>query len=118
MNKRAALLNELILLKRPISQIMHELGPFGWDSDVDLVQLQKQHVSDLLGRFIEGDANVSAAIVRAWAEAIEGREDIGFEDGSEELLKRTIFELANPEISQSLTPARAKQLLDQLGINA
>ena len=88
MNKRAALLYELIQYRRPISQVIHELGPFGWDSDVDLAYLKKQQVCDLLARFIEGDANVSASDVRDWAEAIEGREDIGFEDGAEELLKK------------------------------
>jgi hypothetical protein len=96
---------------------MHELRPFGWDSDVDLAHLTKQHFCDLLARFIEGDANVSASVVRDWAEAIEGREDIGFEDGAEELLKKTVFELANPEINQPLTLASAKELLNQLRVD-
>jgi hypothetical protein len=47
---------------------------------------------------------------RQWAEALEGREDVGFEDGHEEKLKQFIFELANPELCESVTPVRAATL--------
>jgi len=112
---RATLLGELVRLDRPVDRIVHEIGAFGWDSDVELFLLEKQHIRNVLARFLKGDADVSATIVRDWAEAIEGRDDIGFEDGSEELLKTILFDLANPAITVSLTRSTAEEFLRRLG---
>jgi hypothetical protein len=118
MRNRAAILGELICLDRPVDQIVPELAAFGWDSDVELVRLDKQHIRKVLERFIKGEAGFSARDVQAWAEAIEGRDDIGFEGGAEGLLKRIIFDLANPEITLKLTPPVAKEFLNLLASNA
>ncbi len=66
----------------------------------------------MLMKFLKGSATGSA--VQAWAEAIESRDDVGLEPGSQEILKQTLFELANPDLTRKLTPILAQKLIDDL----
>lgn len=53
------------------------------------------------------DNEISIKELNEWANVIEMRDDIGFED---EEVKQLIFELANPEINEELTFARLKSI--------
>jgi hypothetical protein len=112
MRRRAELLWELLSFKRPAGEIVRDLAPFGWDSDEELVVLTPGHLGAVLERFVAG--TLTADDTSSWAEAIEGRDDIGLQKGFEPLLKQLLFELANPDITEELTLRRAETLIRDL----
>jgi len=112
MRSRVDLLAELLNLKRPASEVTKELAPLGWDSDEELVVLTREHLGAVLQRFVLGTLNADET--SSWAEAIEGRDDIGLQKAFEPLLKQLLFELANPDITQELTLLRAETLIRDL----
>jgi hypothetical protein len=77
------------------------------------VHLSIAHVRNVLLGFLT--SRFSAEEVEGWANTIESREDIGFEAPNQKVLKETIFELANPALTQRLTRERAIDLLKVLG---
>jgi hypothetical protein len=103
------MLNRLLLRDESIETLMGKISSLGWDSDVELVTLTRDHVANALVSFSNGECEASD--VEAWAEAIEGRDDIGLESGHEERLKRIVFEIANPEVSGELSAERAGEWL-------
>jgi hypothetical protein len=112
MHKRAELLLELLAPRRPINLITAELARFPWDSDSELVILNRNHLRAMLGTFIADQMTVVE--IEAWAEAIEGRDDVGFESEHEELLKTIIFELSTQDLGAPLTRTRAERLINEL----
>ena len=109
---RVESLQSLLKLNQPLSQILPSLSTFGWDSDRELVTLERQHVITVLRRYLSGE--LSESCVEDWANAIEGREDVGAESGFENLLSEVIYRLANPLLTHSLSKGFAKDQLEQL----
>jgi hypothetical protein len=109
MNKRQELLLDLLELKRPIKEIAAALSTYPWDSDSELVLLTPGGISEILRRYVDG--NVTAGDVEHWANAIEGRDDIGIKPGA---TRAILHELANPVLTQPLTPSRATVLFAML----
>jgi len=107
---RARLVGELLSYERPVRDVLADLAVYGWDSDEPLAELKESHIRNVLSRYIQ--AKLSAAQLEEWANAIECREDIDYEPSSPQ--GEAIFELANPELTAQLTPARAEQLLQGL----
>lgn len=112
MRDRADVLRDLLEARRPIDELVRELSQHEWDCEQELVLLQPSHLASILDAYLTGSR--TAAEVRSWAEAIECREDIGFDPAREDMLKDGIFELANPDISGALTHGVARELLDKL----
>ena len=112
MNTRIQLLNSLLKFDKPLSEILPVLNSFSWDSKQSLVILQRQHIVNILQRYLNG--KLSASDVENWANAIEVREDIAEEDNFADILDEVIFDLANPLLSRSLSPDSAKEYLAQL----
>lgn len=81
---------DLIELRRPIYAAVDAVGHLDWDSDEDLVVLTGEHVRALLRMYERG--TVSAAEVRAWAETLECREDVGYEPDHGDELRDFLFE--------------------------
>ena len=73
------------------------------------MQLHRADMEHLLSLY--GQGAVSASEVEAWANAIEGREDIEVADA---LSKDLLHELANPLLTQPLSVVRVKFLLSRL----
>jgi len=111
---RVGLLAELLGYERPIGDVLADLAPYGWDSDETLADLKDSHVRHVLARYLQ--TGFSTTQVEEWANAIECREDIGYEPNSPE--GDVIFELANPDMTAQLNPARAEQLLLLLSGNS
>jgi len=109
---RQDILNSLINFDRPLPHIEHELSDFSWDVDFDLVTLKKRHIIDALTKYI--NEIVSSQEIEQWANLIEGREDIKYEEGSEETIKEAIFELANPTLVQPISDSSAKEMIIRL----
>jgi hypothetical protein len=113
MISRAELLSDLLEASRPMDELGRELKALVWDSDDELVVLTPDHLKSVLVRYVGGQ--LSGDYVSAWAEAIEGRDDIGIEETSREKLSSMIFELANQRINRRLSPILASRFIQELG---
>ncbi len=111
--RRQRVLTSIIELDGELLEHVAELRKLGWDSEADLVTLTREHARRLLDRYMKHE--LDDASCRVWAEALEAREDVGFEEEHGDVLKQFIFELANPELFESLTPTRAETLKATLG---
>ncbi len=113
---RADVLRDLVALNRPLGELHDELSRFQWDSENELVVLRRDHVVSALGRFLAG--GLTAAHVEEWANAIEGRDDIGIDESDAGNLNEILFGLANPKLEAALTMEQAKVLLRVLDEDA
>ena len=111
---RHTMLNHLLNYDADLANTIQALMALGWDAPGALVTLQRTHLSNVLRRYLQGA--LSEEHVEAWANAIEGREDIDYAPGDASLLADMIFTLANPLLSTSLTHASAQQWLVQLEV--
>lgn len=112
MMNRVDLLELLLQFAQPLSEIVSPLNTFGWDSDSALVILDRQQVASVLRRYLSGE--LSPSDVENWANAIEGREDVGYESGFEEVIDKVIYELANPLLTRPLSNDSGREWLTQL----
>ena len=108
MDERTKSLESLLTLNQPLDEIRSALASFPWDSESELVTLSLAHVGSVLARYLRN--NLSEKDLEDWANALELREDIGFEPPTENVLKEIIHELANPSLTQPLTRQRALEL--------
>lgn len=111
---RTEILKNLIFYSQPLDSTKSLLETFGWNSDEDLVILTADHITRILEQFLNG--RIDAQQVEDWANAIEGREDIGFESETHDVVQEVVFELANPLLTQALTPARAEYWIGRLRV--
>ena len=109
--ERRNILIELIEWRQPISQLTALMRSVPWDSDREVVQLTQAHILDVLRRFEAGLC--SPAEVEDWANLIECREDIAHQT---EQVTEAIYVLANPILTDPLTPALADQLRADLAL--
>jgi hypothetical protein len=106
-DRRIQALLDVIRLRQPVEQAAAALADFPWwDSDEELVELTRSDAMRLLTAYT--DHALSADDCRRWAEALEGRDDVGLQPGAGDALKDLLFELSTPEITESLTPQRAQ----------
>ena len=109
LGERAEALGDLIEFRRPVVEAASALAAFPWDSP-ELVKLTRQQLADAVGRCWEG--TISTEDLRAWAEALDGREDVSFEVGGVDL-RGVLFELATPELFGDVKSTMA-ELLERL----
>jgi hypothetical protein len=102
---RVAALEDLVSLRLPPAEAKRRLHAFGWDSDDELVALTRGDLIHVLDEYLLG--SLTDEEVGLWANAVEGRDDIGFEEDFEAVIKDMVFQLATPEITTPLTPAAA-----------
>ncbi|RJQ80329.1 hypothetical protein D5S17_07620 [Pseudonocardiaceae bacterium YIM PH 21723] len=95
--RRTEALLDLLELRVPLAQALKELATFGFAYDVDLCLIELRHVRGVVAAFVDG--RLSADDCRDWADALEIREDVGFGEHGEELMKEFVFRVANPEIN-------------------
>jgi hypothetical protein len=112
MTTKKELLTMLIDAPSDLRVIAAALGKFAWDSDVTLVTLTREHMQRVLQRYHSGE--ISSSQLESWANAIEGREDIGFEPGCENLLNEIIYQLANPLLTEAINVNTVSRLRDRL----
>jgi hypothetical protein len=103
---RVNALRRLLEGAAPLDETLEAIGALPWDSDEELVTLTPEHVIKMLERFLSGELTTSD--LEQWANAIEGRDDIGLEPTAADALKEAIFDLANPSLQGSMTPASAQ----------
>lgn len=112
--RRRDLLEKLVQFDPSMALAMGGPALDWWDPTPDgpTVVLTGEHARNVLVRFQEGA--LSSAVVEAWANAIESREDIDFSDENADVLEELIFELANPLLTEALDSSRASSWIDRL----
>ncbi|WP_431065027.1 hypothetical protein [Methylotuvimicrobium sp.] len=108
MKARIVVLDALISFRYSIEQLKRDLSHFPWDSEEELVEVKLSDVTSVLQRYIDGLLKKEELI--EWANTIECRDDIGFENGFYDVLKETIYVLANPEINEPLDKNKATEM--------
>ena len=108
---RVELLNSLLKFEQPLSEILPLLNSFEWDSEKELILLNKRHIVEIIQRYLDG--KLSSSEVEDWANAIEGREDIEYERDCEQMIDDAIYELANPLLTRSLSADSAREWLEK-----
>ncbi len=109
MRNRSEILLDIINLTGNLNDLQTELSQYPWDIEVPIVTLNKSHLINVIEKCMNGDFNFEQT--ENWANAIESREDVEFEN---EQIEETIFELANPELYGKLTRKRLKELVSYL----
>jgi hypothetical protein len=112
MNTHHQLLNSLLKLDRPLTDILIPLNALGWDNPQTFVTLKPQHITQILQSYL--NHQITELKVENGANAMESREDIATENNENELLEQIIFDLANPFLTNPLTPQLAHHYLTQL----
>jgi hypothetical protein len=95
-----------------VRAIVRELARFPWDSSRELVKLTGAQAVDVLERYLSN--GISAEELEAWADALEGREDVSYESDREDAIKDLLFEFANPDIMGPATADRAQEWIARL----
>lgn len=105
-------LNKLINFNQPLSEIISSLNTFNWDSEQELIILKRQHIIQILNRYLADE--ISQKDIENWANSIESREDIGYKETHQELLQDIIYELANPYLTEPLSLELAQKIKRKL----
>jgi hypothetical protein len=109
---RKDLLVKLIRFSEPIDSLNKSLSHYSWDSEIDLVVIEKIHVIEVLNRYLMGELNNTD--LEKWASAIECREDIEFEFKNKKTIKDIIFNLANPSLTGLITKDKIESFISNL----
>jgi len=108
---RVALIEELLQMARPISEVARALSNLEWDYEGEGVTLAKHHLTSVLERFLLGELDASE--VERWANLVEGRDDVDISTAGRHALD-ALHELANPLLTQALSVERARTLVSLL----
>ncbi len=111
-HSRAELLRRLIRYEFPIEPTLAALREYGWDTDASLATLGSQQMLNMLQRYL--DDEITADQLTDWGDLIECREDISYEPACDSLLRRVIFEIANPSLNSKISPEVAENMRHRL----
>ena len=103
------ILLDLIHFKNNIDILRNMLSQIGFDSEIELVSMSRDNIVEILQRSL--DKKISFLELEEWANLIECREDIGFED---EKTQEIIFKLANPYLYGKLDEKQVLSYLNEL----
>jgi hypothetical protein len=112
MHTRKELLQHLAEYVLPIEPVLAELSQYPFDSDLPLFTVSRNHVLAVLDRYATGE--LTPEQVTDWADLIECRDDLDFEDVSSGLLRDTVFQLANPNLTQPVSPHVASAIRQRI----
>ena len=101
------ILTRLLALDRPIAELAEMARLLPWDSEVELAEVGREALVSILTRYRRGE--ISARDVEAWANLVEGREDLAFTRESAAI----VHHLANPILDGALTEDSAAQLIER-----
>jgi hypothetical protein len=105
---RRSIISDLAEFRRPLESILCDLKRFPRDCEVPLVTFGESHLAFVLRRY--RNSELTSSDVELWANAIEGRDDIEYDPDTN--AGRLLHELANPVLTEPLTPARAAEMLE------
>lgn len=103
------ILLDLVHFKNNIDTLKNMLSQIGFDSETELVSMSRDDMVEILQRSL--DKKISFLELEEWANLIECREDIDFED---EKTQEMIFKLANPYLYGKLDEKQVLSYLNEL----
>ena len=89
-----------------------DLAEFPWDIEAALVTLTARDVVSILERYLSGE--ITAKDVEDWAETLEVRDDVEFDEIPNEQVLEAVHFLANPYLHGDLTEAVAREWIARL----
>lgn len=108
-NNKTSILLDLVHFKNNIDTLKNMLSQIGFDSEIELVSMSRDNIVEILQRSL--DKKISFLELEEWANLIECREDIGFED---EKTQEMIFKLANSYLYGKLDEKQVLSYLNEL----
>lgn len=111
MRTREKILMDLVYLNEDVAKLQAELSSYSWDIDNPVFTVTSAVLYNVLSKF--NNENVSFNLIEEWANAIECREDLDFEN---ETLREIINELANPTLFGQLNAQRLRELIEKIEI--
>ena len=108
-NHKTSILLDLVHFKNNIDALKNMLSQIGFDSETELVSMSRDDIVEILQSSL--DKKISFLELEEWANLIECREDIGFED---EKTQEIIFKLANPYLYGKLDEKQVLSYLNEL----
>ena len=108
-NHKTSILLDLVHFKNDIDTLKNMLSQIGFDSETELVSMSRDNIVEILQRSL--DKKISFLELEEWANLIECREDIDFED---EKTQEMIFKLANPYLYGKLDEKQVLSYLNEL----
>ena len=103
------ILLDLVHFKNNIDTLKNMLSQIGFDSEIELVSMSRDNIVEILQRSL--DKKISFLELEGWANLIECREYIGFED---EKTQEMVFKLANPYLYGKLDEKQVLSYLNEL----
>jgi len=110
--KRFSILRDLVAFSKPIHELSGILSQLDWDYEGEPLIVTASEVKSVLKRFLAGEC--SAQDIEAWANLLELREDLQFEEHKLEAIENVIHCLANPVLQGEITPDLCESLLGSL----
>ena len=108
-DNKASILLDLLHFKNNIDTLRNMLSQIDFDSETELVSMSRDDIVEILQRSL--DKKISFLGLEEWANLIECREDIGFDD---EKTQEMIFKLANPYLYGELYEKQVLSYLNEL----
>lgn len=109
---RFDVLRDLVAFSKPTSVLVDSLSKFDWDYEAQPLIVTASQIREVLKRFLAGE--YSAQELEGWANLIECREDLEFEEKKREGIANVIYCLANPVLEGEITADSCKALIDSL----
>ena len=110
--ERFDVLRNLVAFNKPLSVLADSLSKFDWDYEGQPLIVMASQVREVLTRFLAGE--YSAQELEDWANLIECREDLEFEEKKHEEIANVIYCLANPVLEGEITADSCKALIASL----
>ena len=111
---RIKVLKELVTFGKPVTVLSNSLSKFEWDYDGDPLVVEASQIQVVLEGFIDG--NYSSEDLEGWANLIEGREDLEYEEQHHRSIETIIHSLANPVLEGEITEQSCRELLSILRV--
>lgn len=108
-DNKTSILLDLVYFKNNIDTLKNMLSQIGFDSETELVYMSRDDIVEILQRSL--DKKISFLELEEWANLIECREDIGFEDKK---TQEMVFKLANPYLYGKLDEKQVLSYLNEL----
>ena len=109
---RTAILLNLLNFSKTIDELKLELNSLPWDYDGAPIIFSRSHLLNILLRFLKME--IDKTEVENWANLVECREDIDFEENYSDDLSIMIYQLANPELEGELDSNKCKEMIHAL----
>ena len=112
MKTRTQVLIDLVNLARPVEELRSELNEFEWNSKHELYTLTNARIAGVFERALNEEFPIEDLI--SWADGLEEREDLVYEEGYERDIAQILFLVSTPAINYPITKEFIRKLLNNL----